>query len=68
MTNSDFTILPCGRKYPKKKNTSVDSKKLFSIFKEKLDSFVQTQKLNRSDVRDKILETIVSEAHHFGAK
>ena len=56
--------LPCGRPLPQSKDTA----SLIEAMTRRLDLFVAKMKLNRSDARGKILETIVKEARHFRAQ
>lgn len=59
------TILPCGRPVRKSKETSADSKALLETVTAKLKNFALEKGLNRSEAREKIVETIVYEARHF---
>ena len=54
--------LPCGRPMltVHKSNTP-----LLEVLKERLDKFTSEKQLNRSEAREKILETIVNESRHF---
>jgi Fur family ferric uptake transcriptional regulator len=45
-----------------------DKKKLLRKMSQKLEDFVAQKKLNRSDVRESILESIVLEGSHFRAQ
>jgi Fur family ferric uptake transcriptional regulator len=63
-------LLPCGRPAPevdKAKSNKKDARELLQKITENLDQFVAQKNLNRSEVRNKILETIVYEARHFRA-
>ncbi len=67
---STFTpkTLPCGRPRPAKVASSKDDQVLLEALTGRLDAFVAKKKLNRSEARWKILETIVKEARHFRAQ
>jgi Fur family ferric uptake transcriptional regulator len=54
--------LPCGRPIP----TQPESKTYrFEAFRTRLEKFALEKQLNRSEAREKILETIVKESRHF---
>lgn len=57
--------LPCGRPLPKPEREEETSEKLLEVLAGRLDSFVTERRLNRSEARGKILETIIFEARHF---
>lgn len=57
--------LPCGRPLPKPEREEETSEKLLEALTARLDSFVAERRLNRSEARGKILETIIFEARHF---
>ena len=59
--------LPCGRPVPKKADDPRDTATLLADMLERLESFTVEKKLNRSEARAKILETIIFEARHFTA-
>ena len=53
--------LPCGRPLPQMENSGTLLKNVLA----RLSDFVSDQELNRSEAREKIIETIVNEARHF---
>lgn len=58
-------FLPCGRPLPKNIKKVEDPHSLFDTAKARLEAFVAEKVLKRSEVREKILKTIVYEARHF---
>lgn len=59
-------VLPCGRALPKPPKHTPSAEALRQALA-KLEAYVAARKLNRSEAREKILETIISEARHFRA-
>ncbi len=62
--NSKGTSLPCGRPVPAFQKPGAS---LFEVLKKKLDQHANDKQLNRSEAREKILETVVNETRHFRA-
>lgn len=60
-------VLPCGRPMPSDEGPRnvTDLREQLAQMMARLDRYVAEKKLNRSDARGKILETIVFEARHF---
>lgn len=58
---------PCGRPAPVQVNQSIDADKLWLNAVTQLNAYCAEKKLNRSEAREKILETIIREARHFTA-
>ena len=59
--------LPCGRPAPQAKESHQSTTELLKKSIDQLNAFCTQQKLNRSEAREKILETIIREARHFTA-
>ncbi|MBC7386292.1 MAG: transcriptional repressor [Cryobacterium sp.] len=64
-TSPPSRSLPCGRPLPKLENTGEDGEQLLANLNQRLEQYVSDRRLNRSEARAKILETIVFEARHF---
>ncbi len=60
--------LACGRPLPPTVESAQDSRALLSQLSARLDAHCQAKSLNRTEAREKILETIVFEARHFTAR
>lgn len=58
---------PCGRHLPTVSYTLAEQAKLIRDMTGRMETYAQVHKLKNSDVRRKILETIVIEANHFTA-
>ena len=54
--------LPCGRPIPAPQKAGIP---LLEMLKERLEKHATEKQLNRSEAREKILETIVNESRHF---
>ena len=63
MAKTHLKSLPCGRPLTAEKDRQTRLKEALL----KLDAYSQSMKLNRSEAREKILETILDETHHFRA-
>ncbi len=60
-------ILPCGRPAPRKNESAQETTAFLKKAVGQLNHYCQEKKLNRSEAREKILETIIREARHFTA-
>lgn len=58
---------PCGRRLPTTSYSPAEQAKLIRDMTSRMESYAITHKLKNSDVRRKILETIIVEASHFTA-
>jgi Fur family ferric uptake transcriptional regulator len=56
------SVLPCGRPIPE---TQSYGQPVLQALKLRLEQFAAEKQLNRSEAREKILETIVKESRHF---
>lgn len=65
--NRNERLLPCGRAAEKSVESVEQLQKLFDSLLKKLSAHVSEHGLKNSDVRIKVLETIVFEARHFTA-
>lgn len=68
MTKKSSKELPCGRPVPVKPKSAANTSELLKVMTQRLEDYVASEKLNRSEAREKILATIVSEARHFRAQ
>lgn len=59
--------LPCGRPLPKTTGSAKTTAALLKSSIARLDAYCDEEKLNRSEAREKVLETIVRERRHFTA-
>lgn len=57
--------LPCGRPTPAVHSSTLDDESLFEDLIKQLEAYVTKKGLNRSEVRAKVLRTIIVEARHF---
>lgn len=60
--------LPCGREVSNEVSSQKSNAELLKSLMARLSEYVASQKLNRSEAREKILDTIVNEARHFTAQ
>lgn len=60
-------LLPCGRPRPVVEEDARSTKELLNKLKLQLNVYCTEQKLNRSEAREKILETVIKGARHFTA-
>lgn len=59
---SKLSSLPCGRPIPE---TQAHGQSVLQALKLRLEQYAALKQLNRSEAREKILETIVKESRHF---
>jgi len=64
---SSLKLLPCGRPAPRPPELPDKGESPLRLSLERLEAYSQEKQLNRSEAREKILETIVLEARHFTA-